>query len=53
MEAHRVEKCQGYHIFWTTGSQTAVSLSALCTDCLLTPHRVLVVIPVRDDPMKS
>jgi hypothetical protein len=38
---------RGSHIFWTIGSQMAVRLSALRTDCPLLPARFLVLVSVR------
>jgi hypothetical protein len=53
VEAHRVVRRRGSHIFWTIGSQMTVRLSALCTSHPLPPGRFLVLISVRGwvDPM--
>jgi hypothetical protein len=47
MEAHRVLRRRGSHIFYTIGSQMAVRLSALRAGRYL-PGRFLVLISVRD-----
>jgi hypothetical protein len=46
VEAHRVMRCQGSHIFYTIGS-LIVRLSALRTSQPLHPGRFLVLISVR------
>jgi hypothetical protein len=47
MEAHRVVRRRGSHVFQTIGSQMTVRLSALHTGCPLPPERFLVLIYVR------
>jgi hypothetical protein len=47
MEAHRVVRRRGSHIFYTIGSQMAVSLPALRAGRPLPPGRFLVLISVR------
>jgi hypothetical protein len=47
VEAHRVVRRRGLHIFLTDGSQTAMSLSALTPGRPLPPGRFLVLISVR------
>jgi hypothetical protein len=47
MEARRVVRRRGSHIFYTIGSQMAVRLSASCTGRPLAPGRFLVLISVR------
>jgi hypothetical protein len=47
VEAYRVVRRRGCHIFYTVGSQTAVSLSALRAGRPLPPGRFLVLISVR------
>jgi hypothetical protein len=47
MEAHRVVRRRGSHIFETIGSQMAVRLSALSSLFPLPPGRLLVLISVR------
>jgi hypothetical protein len=47
MEAHRVVRRRGSHIFYTIGSQMAVRLSALRAGRHLPPGRFLVLISVR------
>jgi hypothetical protein len=47
LEAHRIVKRQGSHIFFTVGSQMAVRLSALHASRPLFPGLFLVLISVR------
>jgi hypothetical protein len=47
VEAHRVVRGRGFHIFWTFGSQMAEKLSALRAGRPLLPGRFLVLISVR------
>jgi hypothetical protein len=47
MEAHRVVRGRGSHIFQTIGSKMAVRLSALCAGRPLHPGRFLVLISVK------
>jgi hypothetical protein len=47
MEAHRVVRRRGSHIFYTFGSKMAVRLSALRADRPLPPGRFLVLISVQ------
>jgi hypothetical protein len=47
MEAHKVVRRRGSHIYYTIGSEMAVRLSALRARCPLPPGRFLVLISVR------
>jgi hypothetical protein len=47
MEAHRVVRHQGCHIFYKIDSQMAVRLSALPAGRPLSPRRFLVLISVK------
>jgi hypothetical protein len=47
MEAHRVVRRRGSHIFYKTGSQMAVRMSVLRTGDSLSPRRFLVLYSVR------
>jgi hypothetical protein len=48
MEAHRIVKRRGPHIFYTVGSQMTVRLSALRAGRPLPPGSFLALISVRD-----
>jgi hypothetical protein len=47
MEAYKVVRCPGSHIFWKTGSQTAVRLSVSNAGRALPPGTFLALIYVR------
>jgi hypothetical protein len=50
VDAYKVVRCRGSHIFYTIGSQTAVKLSALRIDHVLSPPSqkdYLIIISVR------
>jgi hypothetical protein len=48
MEAHKVVRRRGPHIFWTIGSHMAVRLVALRPGRPLVPRSFLELISVRD-----